>query len=130
MRARWPRRAAAQLPLGEILSAAAASAANTLEPLAQLGFLAVLGELEKALADRVVGHQLLVGHTLRTGVRVVIVEPPAELLRARVGGAPQSGRRLGRAVLAHPGARPLDALVRGVRLRRQREVNRRLGQVE
>ena len=92
--------------------------------------LAVLGELEEALADGLVRHQLLLGDALGVGVRVVVVESPAELLGARVGGAAQRRRRLGRAVLAHPRARALDRLVRGVRLRRERQVHGGLGEVE
>ncbi len=50
---------------GGDLSVAAACAADALEPLAQLRLLAVLGELEEALAHRLLGHQLLLGDALR-----------------------------------------------------------------
>src|SRR4029079_2985991 len=114
--ARWPGGAGGQLPWAGILSVAAASAADSVEPLAQRGLLAVLGELEKALANGLVGHQLLLGHSPGMRMRVVVVEPAPELLGARVGRAPERRRRLGRAVLADPGPRPLDRLVGGVRL--------------
>src|SRR3954469_3596703 len=129
-RARWPRRAAGQLPWGGILSVAAARAADPVEALAQRGLLAVLGELEKALAHGLVRHQLLLGHSARMRVRVVVVESPPELLRAWVGRAAERRRRLGRAVLAHPGASALDRLVGGVRLGREREVHGGLCEVQ
>src|SRR5215212_5060603 len=129
-RARWPLPAATQLPWGGILSVASARAADSLESLAQSGLLAVLRELQKALPDGLVGHQLLLGHSAGMRVRVVVVEPAPELLRAGVGRAAKRRRRLGRAVLAHPGPGALDRLVRGVRLGREREVHRRLREVE
>ena len=61
--------------------------------------LAVLGELEEALADGVLRHQLLLRDALGMRVRIVVVEAPAELLRARVRGAPER-RRAARACRA------------------------------
>src|SRR5688572_21608861 len=112
-RAPWPRPAAVQLPCAGILSVAAAGAPDLLEPLAQRGLLTVRGQLEEALPDGVRRHQLLIRDALWARVRVVVVEAPAELLRARVRRASERRRRLRRAVLAHPRPRALDSLVGG-----------------
>src|SRR5215212_8338774 len=93
--------------MARILSVAAACAANIAEPFAELGLVAVLGQLEEALAYRVRRHQLLIGHAGGVRVWIVVVETPAELLRAGVGGAAERRGRLRRAVLADPRASAL-----------------------
>src|SRR5205085_2259380 len=112
------------------LSAPAARLPDLLEPLLQRRLLAVVGQLEEALALGLLWHQLLRGDALGAVVRVVVALTAPQSLGGGVGGALERSRRDHGAVLAHPLARLLQSGVRGVRLRREREVDRRLRQVE
>src|SRR5215210_604954 len=91
------------------------SAQDALQSVTQIGFLAEPGQLEEALADRLVGHVLLAGQPVRLAVRVVVADPVPKRALPGMPGVAQVHRDLGRAVLADPPAGALDRLVRRVR---------------
>ena len=87
------------------------------------------GAVEAQVAEPV-GQVLLLVDVARVIVRVVVAEPAAELGRARVGGRLQRGRRARGAMLADLGADLADRALDRVRLRGQRQVDRRLRERE
>src|SRR4051812_48465054 len=103
-----------------------ASAPDRLQALLQGGLLAVIRQLQEALALRLRGHQLLRRDSLATVVWVVVAAPAAELARGRIRGILEARRRQHGAVLAHPLLRAAERLVGGVRLWRQGQVDGRL----
>ena len=76
------------------------------------------------------GQVLLVVDVARVVVRVVVADAAPELGGARVGGAAQRRGRVGGAGVADVAARLADRALDGVRLRRQRQVDRGLGERE
>ena len=120
---REPRAAHRLIPL------ALAGLADLLEPLRKVALLAVLGQLEEALALASSGISSC-GDALGAVVRVVVLEPAAERLGARVGRrwSAAGGLTAGRAPAPSAGA--AERLDRRVRLRRQRQVDRGLGEVQ
>ena len=86
--------------------------------------------LVEAGAADVGGKQRLVGDAARLVVRVDVALAPAELLRARIVGVAQRVGRQLRAVLADVAHRLADRRGRRVRLGRERQIGRRLREVE
>ena len=87
-------------------------------------------ESSSLIANRLVGHQLLdppPPRGARAGSRSRRRGPASSRPRRRRSGLERRDRR---AVLAHPLANAADRLVGGIRLRRERQVDGRLGQVE
>src|SRR5438034_887608 len=100
------------------------------KPLAELCLEAALGWLVVLAIPKLVRQQRLIGYALREVVWIFISGTATELARAGVVGVLKvGGRQLG-AVLADISARARDRPVARVRLRRQRQVDRRLAQVE
>src|SRR3954462_2938288 len=86
------------------LVSAFARTQDGLQPFAQGALRAVLAQLQEALSDRLLRHQLLRRDSLGAVVRVVVALAATERLSARIGRASQLGGRQHRPVLPHPGA--------------------------
>ena len=100
------------------------------EELAQLGLPALRARSVVHAGLHLGGPVLLRNPSRRRVVRVHVTLPVTELAGARVTGVPQVHRHGSRGAVAHVLDRGADPRDHGVRLRRQREVDDGLGEVE